>query len=194
MIFTCEVTNKRDGIGVEWVEARAEFEWCLVQLGSVIFSCSIFGILWALAAMAIGKSPAWLILAAMINAGSYKLMWFGWRIAGRPRAIYFKRSGAIESPDGLFGVSKVVGPWKTKLGDIANIEVEQIVFPKPDQDVDYTHGVRMILKTGRVFHIAGNLMPDHAHELAVSLSQAREAMRYDVNAANPRARSREAVY
>ena len=194
MIFTCEVTNRGDGIGVEWVEARAEFEWCLIQLGSVIFSCSIFGILWALAAMAIGKSPAWLILAAMINAGSYKLMWFGWRIAGRPRAIYFKRSGTIESPHGLFDGSKVVGPWKTQIGDIANIEMEQIVFPKPDEHAPYTHGVRMILKTGRVFHVAGNLMPDHAHELAVSLSQAREAMRYDVSTASPRARSREAVY
>ena len=116
-------------------------------------------------------------------------------IPGKRRAIYFKRNGgAIESPYGLFGVSKVVGPWKTKIGDIANIEMEQIVFPKPDQEAAYTHGVRMILKSGRVFHIAGNLKPDHAHELAVSLSQAREAMRYDVSATSPNARSREAVY
>ena len=94
----------------------------------------------------------------------------------------------------MFDGSRVVGPWKTQIGDIANIEVEQIVFPKPDEHAPYTHGVRMILKTGRVFHIAGNLMPDQAHELAVSLSQAREAMRYDVSTASPRARSREAVY
>lgn len=78
--------------------------------------------------------------------------------------------------------------------DIANIEVEQIVFAKPDDDVDYTHGVRMILKSGRVFHVAGNLMPDQAHELAVSLSHARETMRYEPSTTSPRARSREAVY
>ena len=157
----------------------------------------MIGGLWALIVFALVPSHVWVIFAAMtaVMFGlSYGIVRLGVRVPARPRAIYFKRNGEIESPFGLYDGSKVVCPWKTKLGDIANIEVEQIVFPKPDQDVDYTHGVRMILKSGRVFHVAGNLMPDQAHELAVSLSQAREAMRYDVSATSPRARSREAVY
>ena len=153
--------------------------------------------LFAVVVLVLSGSPAWLAFAALA-AGLFGLSWgivcLGARVPAKQRALEFNRNGEIESPLGLYGGIKVVGPWQTKVGDIANIEMEQIVFPKPDQVEHYTHGVRMILKSGRVYHIAGNLMPDQAHELAVSLSQAREAMRYDVSAASPRARSREAVY
>jgi hypothetical protein len=194
MIFTCEVSAKPDVVGVEWCEARAGTEWCLMRLGKGGVYVGMYGGVVALAALAIGGSPAWLVLVGMMFGASYGLMWLGWHVPATPRAIYFSKAGALSSPYGLFDGSVNVGPWRTTLGDIANIEVEQIVFPKSDDDVDYTHGVRMILKSGRVFHVAGNLMPDQAHELAVSLSQAREAMRYDVSTASPHARSREAVY
>lgn len=197
MIFTCEVTNRRDGVAVEWCEPRYFIETCVMIVGAFGFSISMIGGIWALIVFALVPSHVWLIfaaLAAVMEGLSRGIVWLGVRVPAKQRAIYFKRNGAIESPHGLFGGTKIVGPWKTKLGDIANIEMEQIVFPKADQVVVYTHGVRMILKSGRVFHIAGNLMPDQAHELAVSLSQAREAMRYDVSAASSRTGSREAVY
>ena len=142
----------------------------------------------------LGQGLARLMMAAILFGLSCGIVALGMNVAGKRRAIHFKRGGAIESPHGLFGGIKVVGPWETILGDIANIEMEQIVFPKPDDDQPYTHGVRMILKSGRVFHIAGNLKPDHAHELAVSLSQAREAMRYDVQRVASRSRPRAVVY
>ncbi len=194
MIFNCEVSARPDGVGVEWCEARAGTEWCLMQLAKGGVYAGMYAGVAALAALAVTGSPVWLVLVGMIFGASCGLFWLGWRVPAKPRAIYFSKGGALSSPYGLFDGSVNVGPWRTTLGDIANIEVEQIVFPKPDDDVDYTHGVRMILKSGRVFHVAGNLMPDHAHELAVSLSQAREAMRYDVSTASPHARSREAVY
>ena len=194
MIFNCEVIARDDGVGVEWCEARAGIEWCVMQLGKGGVYLGMYGGVVALAALAVSGSPAWLVLVGMIFGASYGLMWLGWRVPATPRAIYFSKGGALSSPYGLFDGSVNVGPWRTTLGDIANIEVEQIVFAKPDDDVDYTHGVRMILKSGRVFHVAGNLMPDQAHELAVTLSQAREAMRYDMSTTSPRARSREAVY
>ena len=197
MIFNCEVTTTRDSVGVEWCEPRYYTELCATALGVFGFTISMIGGLVALVVFALVRSHVWVIFAAMtavLFGLSYGIIWLGVRVPARQRAIYFKRNGTIESPHGLFDGTKIVGPWKTTLGDIANIEAEQIVFPKPEQIEHYTHCVRMILKSGRVFHIAGNLMPDQAHELAVSLSQAREAMRYDVSAASPRARSREAVY
>ncbi|MEQ1694951.1 MAG: hypothetical protein ABL901_03835 [Hyphomicrobiaceae bacterium] len=194
MIFKCEVIAKLDGVGVEWCEARTTLEtlghgfaYFLIWAGMVVCIMST-------AAVAQGYSAWWFMLAVPCFAAVKPVMWCAWRISGKPRAICFKRGGVIESPHGLFNWTNSIGPWKATLGDIANIEVEQIVFPKPNEDVPYTHGVRMILKSGRVYHIAGNLMPDHAHELAVSLSQVREAMRYGVSAASPRARSREVEY
>ena len=187
MNFTCEVTARDDGTAVEWCEARADVEWCVLRIGYLGGALAFFVVV-------LGQGLARLMMAAILFGLSCGIVALGMNVAGKRRAIHFKRGGAIESPHGLFGGIKVVGPWETILGDIANIEMEQIVFPKPDQVEHYTHGVRMILKSGRVFHIAGNLMPDQAHELAVSLSQAREAMRYDVSTVNPRARSREAVY
>ncbi len=166
-------------------------------VGAFGFSISMICGLLAVVILALAHSPIGLIFAAMaaaLWALSYGIIWLGVRVPARQRAIYFKRNGEIESPFGLYDGSKVVGPWKTKVGDIANFEMEQIAFPKANQVELYTHGVRLILKSGRVFHIAGNLMPDQAHELAVSLSQAREAVRYDLSGENPRARSREAMY
>jgi hypothetical protein len=197
MIFTCEVSARDDGLGVDWCEARTGSEWCVMQIANGGVYAGTVGGLVALVGYALSGKTETLILVPLVVVLfglSWGIMWLGARVPAKRRAIYFKRNGAIESPHGLFDGSRVVGPWQTKLGDIANIEVEQIVFPKPDGDVDYTHGVRMILKSGRVFHVAGNLMPDQAHELAVSLSQAREAMRYDVSTTSPRSRSREAVY
>lgn len=197
MIFSCETTARRDGVSVEWCEPRYFIEFCVTSLGGLgIFISMICGLL-SVVTLALALPLAWLIFAAMaavLFGLSFGIVWLGVRVPAKRRAIYIKRNGEIESPFGLYDGSKVVGPWRTKLGDIANFEMEQIVFPKPDQVENYTHGVRMILKSGRVFHIAGNLMPDHAHELAVSLSQAREAMRYDVSTATPRNRGRGAVY
>ncbi len=190
MIYKCVIDAKRDGIVVEWCEPRYVIEACLTGVGAFGFSISMICGLLSVVILALAHSPIGLIFAAMaaaLWAVSYGIIRLGVRVPARQRAIYFKRNGEIESPFGLYDGSKVVGSWKTKVSDIANFEMEQIAFPKPDQVELYTHGVRLILKSGRVFHIAGNLMPDQAHELAVSLSQAREAMRYE---ANPRARSR----
>ena len=194
MIFTCEVTAGRDGVSIEWCEARTTLEWLGHGIAYFLIWAGMSICFWSILAVALGHSAGWFLLAIACFAAVKPVHWHAWRTSGTPRAICFNRDGSIESPFGLFDGTKIIGPWKTKIADIANIEMEQIVFPKPDEDVDYTHGVRMILKSGRVFHIAGNLMPDQAHELAVSLSQAREAMRYDVSTASPRARSREAVY
>ena len=197
MNFICEVTNSPDGVGVEWCEPRWFIEACVKGVGTFGFSISIICGSLSVVTLLLAHPPAWLIFAAMAAAVydlSFGIIWLGVRVPAKQRAIYFKRNGAIESPFGLYGGIRVVGAWQTKVGDIANIEMEQIAFPKPDQVDPYTHGVRMIMRSGRVFHIAGNLMPDQAHELAVSLSQAREAMRYDVSPTSPRARSREAVY
>ena len=49
--------------------------------------------------------------------------------------------GAIESLDSL-------GKWRAKLGDINSFEAEELRRNKTDDDLPYTHGVRMILKRG----------------------------------------------
>ena len=113
MIFNCEVSARRGGLGIEWCEARATQEWLGHQCGKGLIYCGIWLCLMALIAVMQKHSAMWFLLPISCFAAVKPVHWLAWRISGTPRAIYFKRSGAIESPDGLFGVSKVVGPWKT---------------------------------------------------------------------------------
>ena len=71
---------------------------------------------------------------------------------------------------------------KVRHGEIANIEAEQVEAPKEEAAVNYTHGVRMIMRRGKVNHIAKNLEPDQAHEVAVRLTNALASLRNDMGA------------
>lgn len=194
MIFDCEVTANKDGFGVEWCEARANSEWLVLQVGKGAYYLGFFGLLAAIGAVAFGVSGAVIVLPVLLLGVGFGLAWIGYRLPAKQRAIYFSRGGAIRSPYGLFDGSHVQGAWRTKLGDVANFEVEQVVQGKPDDDVNYTHGVRMVLRSGRVHHVAGNLEPDDAHMVAYCLSQARELVRFDVETPEPRTRSRSVTY
>jgi hypothetical protein len=71
------------------------------------------------------------------------------------------------------------GTWKSKHGDIMNIESEQLKRQKDENDLPYTHGVRIIMKNGRVVRMAENLDPESAAWLVATLSQALMALRFE---------------
>jgi uncharacterized membrane protein len=179
MIFECESVHvvHDDGtveaVGVEWTEAKVLAE----QVGSwVIQGLLMIGIVGvfvtAIAWLAGGTDFA--LMSGLVTAGLLgAAVWSMWECVH----MESKRRQMLFHADGTVSTTKD-GVWNTRSADIANIEYVQLSQKKKDDDLPYTHGVRVISKRGRVIHVAKNLEPDDAAALAVMLSAAQEAMRY----------------
>lgn len=179
MIFECEEVHivADDGtveaLGVEWTEAKVFAEKVSVWLAHGLAMLGfVAGLVTAAAWIGGGTDFAklsGLIAVGLIGAGLWTA-WDGARMEGKRQQMLFHADGSVStSKDGV---------WNTRLTDIANIEYVQLSQKKKDEDLPYTHGVRVIAKRGRVIHVAKNLEPDDAAGLAVMLTEAREAMRY----------------
>jgi uncharacterized membrane protein len=160
-------------VGVEWTEAKVLAE----QVGSwVIQGLLMIGIVGvfvtAIAWLAGGTDFA--LMSGLVTAGLLgAAVWSMWECVH----MESKRRQMLFHADGTVSTTKD-GVWNTRSADIANIEYVQLSQKKKDDDLPYTHGVRVISKRGRVIHVAKNLEPDDAAALAVMLSAAQEAMRY----------------
>lgn len=185
MIFNCETIDVRDkagtvtALGVQWSEARTGAEAMLFALGKGLFLVSPMIVVVAIAgAVFVGGGVA--VVGVGIAAVCIGLSWFcaraAWRVKGKPRDLFLHLNGDISSTTGVGGYSDSVGNWRAKLGDINSFEAEELRRNKTDDDLPYTHGVRLIMKRGKVLHIAKDLEPDQAVGLAVALTIAWQEM------------------
>lgn len=179
MIFECEEIHivADDGtveaVGVEWTEAKV---WAEKALANLAYGAAFAAFVAAVAAGFAGAAAGWRLAefpTMMTGLFLASAVWLAWNSAnydGKPQQMLFHADGSVStSKDGV---------WNTRLNDIANIEYVQLGQKKKDDDLPYTHGVRVIAKRGRVIHVAKNLEPDDAAALVVMLSEAREAMRF----------------
>ena len=182
MIFQCETTKTLDQAGnlamvsVNWTEARRGTESfmivCSVMSYMVGGAMALFGY-----ALSSGQS---VVLGVGLLIAGYAMTRGSVFLDGRPRVMQFHRGGTIVTPLWTAIAPRHTAAWRAKHGDIANVEAEQLERPTPDEINDYTHGVRMILRHGKVVHIAKYLMPDDAHQLAVQLTAAVAEIRLDI--------------
>ncbi|MBL8884945.1 MAG: hypothetical protein JNL45_18040 [Hyphomicrobium sp.] len=161
------------GYGVEWTEARPLQEKLLWVVAVAFLIVGGFTALMAVAAMATPGSPFRIPLAVMA-ASSFGLFWMigraAARLPGTPKVIEFHEDGRIwDSKD---------GEWKMRSDNIRSIEALEVKPKRKPEDSDYTHGVRLITRRGRIFRIAQNLEPDDSVTLAVLLNEAIEGTRY----------------
>jgi hypothetical protein len=181
MNFECEMIEERDqhgdviAVGAEWCEAREICEALSAKLGEGLYWLGCFAGVCG-AALGVAMRSGGVLAGTTVLAGALILLAYGisqasWRIPGKRRSLLFYVDGDI--------VGSVRGKWKAKHGDIANIESEQLKRQKDEADLPYTHGVRIIMKNGRVMRIAQDLAPDDAVMVVTVLSQALMALRYD---------------
>ena len=187
MIAHCESIEARTGqgelieAGVEWNEAQPLTEAAIHKVGEWSFYLSLMVFVLGLGMSAISGTPSLLILAGVALFGLAKgLFWVGWRVPGEMRDLRFNSDGAIVVPLGLSATSVRGDRLRISHAEIASIEAEQVVFPKGENPTCYTHGVRMFFRSGQVVHIAKDIEPDHAHMLAVRLSQALVGLREEM--------------
>lgn len=209
MIAHCESIEARNGegelveVGAEWNEARPMTEAAIHQVAEWSFYLSLIVFVLGLGISIKYDAPSLLILASAGLFGLAKgLFWVGWRVPGEMRDLRFATDGAIIVPLGLSATSVRGDRLRLSHAEIASIEAEQVVFPKGEDPTCYTHGVRMFFRSGQVVHIARDIEPDHAHMLAVRLSQALVGLREEMAIASmgmgsvrqerPRASTREA--
>lgn len=184
MIFTCNTVEQQDHagnltmIGVEWCEAHPFLEMMMLKAGIFLV---VAGPLYALVAVCGGfAGHALMGIAVAVSGGA--LVWYAREGMGAtPRSMLFFRDGSISTPLGMACLTNK-GIWKVRHGEVANIEAEQVGASKEDEMMIYTHGVRMIMRRGKVNHIAKYLDPDQAHEVAVSLTNALASLRNDMGA------------
>ncbi len=180
MIFQGEIVelHKSDGetvcgYGVEWTEPRQFMEKLLWLVAVAFLIVGGFTTLFAVAAMATPGSTIRVPLAVMA-VSSFGLFWMigraAVRLPGKPKVIEFHEDGRIwDSED---------GEWKMRVDNIRSIEALEVKPKRKPEDSDYTHGVRLITRKGRIFRIAQNLEPDDSVTLAVLLNEAIEGVRY----------------
>lgn len=180
MIFQGEMVRlyKRDGktvcgYGVEWTEAR-QFQEKLLLASAVLFLfLGVYISVFALGSMDIPGSRMWMVFTGLAIS-SFAAFWKVRRISaclrGTPKVIEFHEDGRIwDSSD---------GEWKLRVEHIRSIEaIETNPKRKPD-DSNYTHGVRVVTRHGRIFRIAQNLEPDDSAMLSVLLNEAFDRVRY----------------
>lgn len=186
MTFDVEVIIDRgkDGrikwLGAEWTEARAFLEWLMLKLGEGLYWAGCFTALLGIG-IAVGfRAPEvgiWAIGGGALLIGvALGVCRLAWRLPGRRNGLMFSASGAIYS----IGDER---KWKATRGDIMNVEWEEQKRQKNENDMPYTHGVRVILKNGRRIRIGQNLEPDQAAEIASYLAEAIDALDYGFNEA-----------
>jgi hypothetical protein len=161
------------GYGVEWNEPRLFVEALLRFFAKAIF---LLAALLAYCAFVFGidrgggaSVPLVLGAAASVALGVFmiKLAKNG---RGKPQSMEFSKDGRI--------YVSWEGEWKIPVSGIRSVEVEQLSQPRQDALQNYTHGVRMVTRRGRVLHVARNVEPDHAIMISVMLNDAIEAVRY----------------
>lgn len=185
MIFACETVEQRDeegnlvGIGVRWTEARVFVEGVLDTVGQVLAIVVFMTAVVAFMGTAIGKVPLDLSLGLL---GGSVFIFFAFiitsaRLEGVPRELSFWRDGTCYAPHGLrcLGWRQDCLPWP--VSEIDNIEVEQTVKPVPGKETVYDHGVRIMVKRGRIAHVAHRLEADDAHKLCMLLIEALAELR-----------------
>jgi hypothetical protein len=182
MRFQCDavVARATDGTpearGVRWTEARTGVEGCFDMAATGCYYAGFLAVL------------------------GICLLRAGYRIPGRSRELTFWRDGLCYAPEGLSPLWASVDRLRRPHTEISSIEAEQISKPNTDQEwPGYTHGVRIVYKTGAIVHVARRLEPDSAHQLAVNLSLelrelrmslSREALRARENPSSPSPRER----
>lgn len=179
MIFQAKTFNvlKADrktvcGIGVEWTEQRIFSEGFLHFIGCVSL---FFGIVIGVALTNTGRSysppPPGLHMAAIVCWALFALCWWGKRrFPGKRQSVEFYEDGRIWSSRD--------GEWGFRAEDIRSIESVQFFTKVKPEDSNYTHGIRLITRRGRVCRIAHRLEPDDSIELAVLMSECVESVRY----------------
>lgn len=179
MIFECEEVHivSDDGtveaLGVEWTEAKVWAEQVSTWLVHGLLMLGFMGTLVTAVAWIAGGTNfaqlAGLTTVGLLGAGLWT-MWDCVHMEGKRQQMMFHADGTVSTTKD--------GVWNTRSADIGNIEYVQLSQKKKDEDLPYTHGVRVIARRGRVIHVAKNLESDDAAALAVMLTEARESMRY----------------
>lgn len=184
MIEHCETIAARNAqgetveAGAEWNEARPMTEAAIHKIGEWTFYASDITFAIGIGASLLAGKPSLLLPCGV---GLFGLAWglgrLGWRVPGTVRALVFGVDGGIN-------LSNASAERRQRLrlphSEIASIEAEQVVFPKGEDPTPYTHGVRIFFRNGQVVHIAKNIEPDHAHMIAVRLSQALSGLREEL--------------
>lgn len=194
MTFDVEVIIERDKsgrikwLGAEWTEARAFVEWLMLKLGEGAYWAGCYTALLGLG-IALGfRAPQvalWAIgIGALLIGFASGVCYLAWNVPGKRNGLLFSANGAIYS----IGEDR---KWKAKRGDIMNVEWEEQKRQKNENDMPYTHGVRVILKNGRRIRIGQNMEPDQAAEVASYLAEAIDSLDYGFNEAS---QSHAAVY
>lgn len=180
MIFQGEMVRlyKRDGktvcgYGVEWTEPRKFLENLLLAVAVLFLFGGLYISVFALGSIDIPGSRAWVVLTGLVIASFaafWKLRRLSACLSGNPKVIEFHEDGRIwDSRD---------GEWKLRVEHIRSIEaIETNPKPKPE-DSNYTHGVRVVTRHGRIVRIAQNLEPDDSAMLSVLLNEAIDRVRY----------------
>lgn len=186
MIFECEQVEvraddgTREAIGLRWTEARTAIEGSFDAVAAGCYYTGVFMVFVSLP-FAVFASAGFLFLTAMgamLFIVAIDLLRSGYSVDGRPRELTFWRDGLCYAPEGLSPLRRSTDRLSRRHTEINSIEAEPLKKPKPDQDwPGYTHGVRIVYKTGAIVHIASRLEPDAAHELGVKLSLALSELR-----------------
>lgn len=179
MIFRCTPLElfKRDGktvsgYGVEWTEPRMLAERFCMAFAWLLLIFSVVAAWGALSTFGrAGVFQVWAVVTCI--AGGLCLFFFrrAADMAGKPQFIEFMKAGQV--------VTAREGLWKPQVADIRSIEVEQGKQKKGDEWLPYTHGVRIVTRHGGVVHVAKNLEPDNALTLAVVMTEAVEAVKFE---------------
>lgn len=194
MIFKCEMVEARsedgvlDGIGVRWTEARPLCEAAIHKLAEVTFLVAFFLGFGGVALAAAVGTPfvvAVIVVVCLLGTLSWKLFLLGWRVPGRVREVTFWHDGIMRAPFGLSTANLKNNESQLPLASIESIEAEQLIPPKGENCTIYTHGVRVFYGSGHINHIAQYLAPDHAHMLAVNLTQALAELRKEIPSLSP---------
>lgn len=181
-MFTCKrIHNKGvDGrilaTGVEWTEHQMWFD-ALMLLGMFIgFVICAFATL-AASMMIMHRGAPWWVAAGIAVASLASLYWLHIaQIPGKPRSLVLHRDGRIEVPSGLLFHPKARFISGTH-ADVVSFEVRQTASDIEAQHTAYKHGVVIFKRNGDVVYLAGHLLPDHAHKVAVELTHAFAELR-----------------
>lgn len=179
MIFECKPIElyKRDGsisgFGVEWTEARTLTENSCQVFGKGLLTVAILlagaTVIGGLVGGSNAAVPLGVAAAVCFGLGAQNIR-SAVNMPGKKQFIEFLKDGqVVTSRDGI---------WKTTVAEIGSIEAEQVRQKKSEDELPYTHGVRIITRRGRVVHVAKDIEPDDAITLAVMMSEAIEAVRY----------------
>lgn len=180
MIFEGELVRlyKTDGktpcgYAVEWTEPRPFQEKLLMAVSVLFLFVGGYTCIFLPGAFDMPGSHVWVVVTALAVASFgafWKLRRASSQLRGNPKVIEFHEDGRIwDSRD---------GEWKLRVEHIRSIEaIEVNRKPKPE-DGNYTYGVRLVTRQGRIARIAQNLEPDDSVTLAVLLNEAIEGVKF----------------